>query len=96
MICWNFGFITKGNANNDELVIHGKLMSRELAQRDCDEYLRAAVRIGDHTHCPPDKESLTKIRGLLIVLIDLLKSENKSGMIDEGTELLSRLAGLSL
>lgn len=65
----------------------------ELAKRDCRDYLYAAANI--HQDASDTQiQALNKPAGMLIVVIEFLKSRSKAGMIEDSIELLSRLAGI--
>jgi len=95
LICWNFGFaLTKTTTASDELIADGNIVSLELAEKECREYLSAAVNMhqeaGEHNML-----ALSHPSGMLIVVIEFLKARCEAGIIEESIECLNRLIGIS-
>ena len=91
LVCWNFGFAITGTVDTEELVCNGRVTSRKLAKEKCDIYLRSIIGDGD---LPRDARYHWRTAGMLIVLIDFLRAQCCGGLIEEGVELLIRIAGL--
>ncbi|EXJ88751.1 hypothetical protein A1O1_05683 [Capronia coronata CBS 617.96] len=95
LVCWNFGFtLTKATTDSQDLIKDGQVVEMGRAERECQEYLHAAVNI-HHGHRPERMQALTRPTGMMIVLIGFLRSRCETGMIEESIEHLTRLAGLS-
>jgi len=69
-------------------------VSLELAEKECREYLSAAVNMhqeaGEHNML-----ALSHPSGMLIVVIEFLKARCEAGIIEESIECLNRLIGIS-
>lgn len=69
-------------------------MSKQLAERECRDYLHAAANMhqeaGEHNML-----ALSNPGGMLIMVIGFLKARCEAGIIEESIECLNRLVGIS-
>ncbi|KAL2817421.1 hypothetical protein BDW59DRAFT_132613 [Aspergillus cavernicola] len=101
LICWNFGFALTSATRTNHLVAHGQILSAELAEQECFQYLQAATSPmpgsqSGRQRTEEEQMALSRTVGMLIVVTRLLRQRSGSSMIDEGVKVLSRLMELSV
>ncbi|KEZ42270.1 hypothetical protein SAPIO_CDS6129 [Scedosporium apiospermum] len=94
LTCWNFGLALTGHSSSEHLVKDGKVVSLEDAEAECSQYLQVAASLPPRFHKEQFNDILGRTTGLLIVLIQFLRSQCQTGMIVESIELLARLVGV--
>ena len=94
LTCWNFGLALTGHSSSEHLVKDGKVVPLEDAEAECSQYLQVAASLPPRFHKEQFNDILGRTTGLLIVLIQFLRSQCQTGMIVESIELLARLVGV--